>query len=148
MIAAVAFGLDALLRTSETAFLALKWAGVAYLAWLGWRTWGAAVDTPAPPVGALAKREMLTALANPKAYLLFTAFLPQFADPAQPLAPQMAVLGALYIATEAVAASLWAGAGAALGARALTDARRRLMNRVSGGAMMAGAAALSQLRRT
>ena len=147
MIGAVTMGLDVLLRTSEAAFQALKWAGVAYLAYLGVRTWRAPLDVPPAPAAALARREMLTALGNPKAYLLFTAFLPQFVQPGAAMAPQLIVLGALYVAIEGAAASLWAGAGAWLGGPSLTRARRRLLNRVSGGVMIGAAALLARSQR-
>lgn len=147
MIGAVSLGLDALLGTSELAFQALKWAGVAYLVWLGVRTWRAPVDMPPAPTAALARREMLTALGNPKAYLLFTAFLPQFVDPGAAVAPQLVALGALYLAIEGCAAALWAGAGAWLGGPSLTAARRRALNRLSGGVMIGAAALLARSQR-
>ena len=148
MIGAVTLGLDALLRTSELAFQVLKWAGIAYLAYLGIRMWRAPVTAPPAPMTALARREMLTALGNPKAYLLFTAFLPQFVQPGVPMAPQLLTLGALYIAIEGCAASLWAAVGAWVGGPALTEQRRRLLNRMSGGVMMGAAALLTRAQRT
>ena len=148
MIAGVSLGLDALLRASETAFQALKWVGVAYLAYLGVRMWRAPVAAPPAPAAALARREMLTALGNPKAYLLFTAFLPQFVEPGAPMAPQLLTLGALYVAIEGCAATLWAAVGAWLGGPALTARRRRLLNRLSGGVMIGAAALLARAERT
>lgn len=147
MIGAVTLGLDVLLRTSEAAFQALKWAGVAYLAYLGVRTWRAPVKAPPAPAAAMARREMLTALGNPKAYLLFTAFLPQFVEPDAAMAPQLIVLGALYVAIEGAAAAVWAGVGALLGGPSLTAARRRLLNRLSGGVMIGAAALLARSGR-
>lgn len=147
MIGAVTLGLDALLRTSETAFQLLKWAGVAYLAHLGVATWRAPVEAPPVATSALARREMLTALGNPKAYLLFTAFLPQFVEPGAAMAPQLVVLGALYVAIEGAAATLWAALGAWLGGPSLTHARRRLLNRLSGGVMIGAAALLARSQR-
>ena len=120
-IGAVTLGLDALLRTSEAAFQILKWAGVAYLAYLGVQMWRAPVTAPPTATSAPARREMLTALGNPKAYLLFTAFLPQFVVAGAPMAPQLLTLGALYVAIGGCAAALWAGAGAWLGGPALTE---------------------------
>ena len=148
MIGAVTLGLDALLRTSELAFQILKWAGIAYLAHLGVRMWRAPATAPPAPTAALARREMPTALGNPKAYLLFTAFLPQFVQPGVPMAPQLLTLGALYIAIEGCAASLWAAVGAWVGGPALTERRRRLLNRVSGGMMMGAATLLTRAQRT
>ncbi len=148
MIGAVTLGLDAVLRTSELAFQILKWVGIAYLAYLGVRMWRAPVTAPPAPAAALARREMLTALGNPKAYLLFTAFLPQFVQPGAPMAPQLLTLGALYVAIEGCAAALWAAMGAWAGGSALTERRRRLLNRVSGSVMIGAAALLARAQRT
>jgi threonine/homoserine/homoserine lactone efflux protein len=90
---AAAFGLAALLTWSSTAFGALKWAGAAYLLWLGWgmlrSAWRgraaapAAGNAPLPPAmpasaGAEFRRGLLTNLLNPKVALFMLAFLPQF----------------------------------------------------------------------
>ena len=88
---AAAFGLAALLAWSATAFTLIKWAGAAYLLWLGLGLLRAAWqgepsrqgDTPASrpqPLSALAdfRRGLLTNLLNPKVALFMLAFLPQF----------------------------------------------------------------------
>jgi len=145
LVVLVALGLDALLRASELAFVALKWLGAAYLLYLAWQFWNADADASAeievPDASALMRREFLTLMGNPKAYLLLTAFLPQFLKDTGPVAPQLFALGGLYLIAEGLAALLWVGAGAALGAHALTPLRRRIVNRSSAG-LMAGAAVL------
>src|SRR3954452_12874585 len=113
MILLVAAGLGALLAASEAAFTAIKWAGVAYLIWLCVRLWRsgdlpAAADAGSAPSRGLATREFWVGLTNPKAMLLFTAFLPQFADPARALTGQLITLGAIYLAVEFAAASGYA----------------------------------------
>ena len=88
---AAAFGLAALLAWSATAFGLLKWAGAAYLVWLGFGMLRNAWRTPAtaaaeittqtlPRVSALTdfRRGLLTNLLNPKVALFMLAFLPQF----------------------------------------------------------------------
>lgn len=149
LVILVALGLDALLRTSEMAFVALKWLGVAYLLVLAAQFWAADVSAPmeAPEVSSLMRREFLTLLGNPKAYLLLTAFLPQFVDDAAPLMPQLFVLGSVYLAVEGVAALLWVTAGTLVGARALTPARRRIINRASAGLMGSAAFVLARTAR-
>lgn len=143
LIVLVSLGLNTLLKTSEIAFVALKWIGVAYLLYLAWQFWGAETETrfDAPQNTTLMRREFLTLLGNPKAYLLLTAFLPQFTNETAPMMTQLFVLGGIYIVVEAVAALLWVGAGAFAGSRALTPWRRKIVNRVSAG-LMAGAALL------
>lgn len=149
LVVLVAFGLGAVLEASEAAFLVVKWLGVAYLAYLAVRFWNAPVEAePAlPPTGALMRREFLTLMGNPKAYLLLTAFLPQFVDPAAALTPQLLGLGLLYLLIEAVAAMSWVTLGMVVGAHALTPLRRRLVNRVSGGLLGLAAIALARTDR-
>jgi RhtB (resistance to homoserine/threonine) family protein len=101
---AAAFGLATLLAWSATAFSLVKWAGAAYLLWLGigmlrsaWqRPAAAGVDTapPARPVSLAAdfRRGLLTNLLNPKVALFMLAFLPQFI-PAQSAHKTLAFLG-------------------------------------------------------
>ncbi|MBW8639365.1 LysE family translocator [Hoeflea sp. WL0058] len=142
LVVLVSLGLDVLLRTSELAFVALKWVGVAYLFYLAWQFWTADVSTEieAPEVSMLIRREFFTLMGNPKAYLLLTAFIPQFVNDGAALMPQLFVLGALYLLVEGMAALLWVSAGTLVGARALTPLRRRIVNRASAGLM--GTAAL------
>lgn len=117
MILLVGIGLGAVLAASEAAFNAVKYAGAAYLIYVGWRMWRAkpqAETTPLSdePVTALIRRDFLIAIGNPKAIAIFTAFFPQFTDLAQPLAPQYALLGGLFLVLECLAVALYAGFGA------------------------------------
>jgi threonine/homoserine/homoserine lactone efflux protein len=86
-VAAAALGLSALIAGSATAFTVLRWAGAAYLVWLGiglLRSSGAAAAeaTPLPAVNAWRSfvQGFLTNALNPKVALFFLAFLPQFID--------------------------------------------------------------------
>ena len=94
----------ALLAASITALTALRFAGAAYLIYLGIQRWRQIepVHTPAPaPVGRIFAQGIVTQLLNPKVAVFFVALLPQFlnvAQPAQPIALQVAVLGVVYIA--------------------------------------------------
>jgi threonine/homoserine/homoserine lactone efflux protein len=106
---ASAVGLATLVAFAAPVFVAIKWLGVAYLAWLGLCAWRDAVRGPtttqriaAPvPTGLRMFRQgVLLQLANPKAILFFTALLPQFVDPAHPIVPQIAVLAAISIVSE------------------------------------------------
>lgn len=100
---AVALGLAGLLRAVPIAFEIVKWAGAAYLIWLGVRALrrrGGPVDqvavTPASRRTVFAQG-MLTNLLNPKVALFFLAFLPQFVDPERgPVALQIISLGLLF----------------------------------------------------
>jgi threonine/homoserine/homoserine lactone efflux protein len=107
---AAVFGLAALLAVHPQAFLALQWAGVAYLVWLGlgmlhqaWRPRpvGAEADSaPAPrSLGADFRGGLLTNVLNPKVAFFFLAFLPQFV-PAGSLNKTLSflLLGAWFVA--------------------------------------------------
>ncbi|HSS62274.1 MAG TPA: LysE family translocator [Candidatus Limnocylindrales bacterium] len=99
-IAAVGTGLAALLATSVAALAFLRFAGAAYLIYLGVQRWRAAdvVETPrAAPLIRIFAQGVVTQLLNPKVAVFAVAFLPQFLNPAAPIAPQVAVLGAVYI---------------------------------------------------
>ena len=100
MIALVMVGLGAVLAASEVAFTVIEWVGVAYLAWLGIRFWrsdelplAAGGDTSPASWVRLALQEFWVCMTNPKAVLLFTAFLPPFVDPSGPWASQFLTLG-------------------------------------------------------
>jgi homoserine/homoserine lactone efflux protein len=112
LIAASLAGMGTLLAASERAFTIAKWAGAAYLVYLGLKVWRA----PAPVV-ALAVQEagpngpqrlrmfnqgFLVAVSNPKALIFFAAFLPQFMAPDVPYTVQLAVFGGTFVAVEIV----------------------------------------------
>jgi RhtB (resistance to homoserine/threonine) family protein len=82
---AAAFGISTLLRASAVAFLVLKLAGAAYLAWIGiqmLRSRGQAGGEPGRARGSRGARSLrqglLSDLGNPKIAVFFTSFLPQF----------------------------------------------------------------------
>lgn len=106
--AASALGLAALIALAAPVFVAIKWLGVLYLAWLGLCAWrdalrgsgSLAIAKPAPAGLRMWRQGLLLQLANPKAILFFTALLPQFVDPTQPIALQILILAATGIVSE------------------------------------------------
>ena len=104
-------GVTALIAASETAFIALKFAGAAYLVWLGWqalRSPGAKFSAEAgngadaTPMRRYLARGFVANAINPKVALFFLAFLPQFVHPAGGhAAAQTALFGTLF-ATQTV----------------------------------------------
>lgn len=104
LLAAVT-GLAALLHASATAFDVLRYAGVAYLLYMGWATWRSPAalevraDAPARSTGGRIAEAMLVNLLNPKLSLFFLTFLPQFIAPgeAQPT-QRMAQLSLVFMA--------------------------------------------------
>ena len=140
-----ALGLGALLAASETAFWVLKAAGAAYLIWLGIKTFrskttvfdGMPVDgqlaKAAVPARKLYIQGLIVGGSNPKALLFFTAFFPQFLDPAAAWAPQFAVLASTFVAFEFTVLTLCALGVARLAPMLRSGTRMRWFNRVSGG---------------
>ena len=135
---AAAFGLAALLAVQPAAFIALQWAGAAWLAWLGLgllrRAWRGAPEAaaaagaargPAQALWAEFRTGLLTNVLNPKVALFFLAFLPQFVPAAAPsktaafllLGAWFAVQGTLFLALLVLLASRLARWQAAAAAR-------------------------------
>ncbi len=147
VLMASAAGLAALLTAVPGLFDMLRYAGAAYLAWLGFRaiTARSAPLDVAPdtiPSGHLFRGGFLVGISNPKLLLFATAFLPQFVDPAGSQPVQFAIL----VATFAVVECLWYAAYAVGGrslARHLTRPRvRRWFDRATGGIFIGFGAAL------
>ena len=120
---AAGLGLAALLSSSPLAFAAVKYLGAAYLVFMGVRALaapaakGAAAEAPPLPPGARVFRDaVVVAVTNPKTALFFLAFLPQFADPRSPLAPQMLLLGFTFVALAMLSDSGYALLAGSLGA--------------------------------
>lgn len=158
LIAAVAAGLGGLLARSATAFELLRWTGVAYLAWLGWRLLHAPA-TPSPAAGAPAaparserpcavfRRSFTVAVTNPKGYLFFSALLPSFILPAEPLLPQYGLLAAVFAGIDGAVLLAYALAGAA-GARRFGGPRAlRHLDRASGLTLLALASGMALWQR-
>ncbi len=154
-IAVVAAGLGALLAASETAFASIKWCGVAYLLYLGWRQWHAATgpvslaaagDAVAPR--QLVVRGFLVNASNPKAIVFILAVLPQFIDPLRPLLLQYLELAATMVAVDLVVMAGYTGLAARV-LRLLREPRQqRLLNRVFGALFGTAAALLAGIRQS
>lgn len=100
-----ALGLAALFAVSSAAFTVVKWAGAAYLVYLGVRLWTTASPvastTPQVPVKPLLRvfRDgFVVALLNPKTSLFFAAFLPQFMSTQGSALWQTLALGTVFVA--------------------------------------------------
>jgi threonine/homoserine/homoserine lactone efflux protein len=124
-VAAAALGLSALLASSATAFSVVKYAGAAYLVYLGIRTLlrrdaeHEAEDAPSSSMARAFGQGLVVNILNPKTSLLFLAFLPQFIDPAQGSATtQIFVLGGtaalLGLTVDSLYATIASAAGSAL----------------------------------
>jgi homoserine/homoserine lactone efflux protein len=150
LVTAIAFGLSWILKSSAPLFEAIRWAGAAYLVWLGlqaWRHAGREAEMAAPPGRVHFWRGFLVALSNPKTIAFFTAFLPQFVDPSLPAEFQLAMMCAVSVVMAAVTDTIW-GIAAGLGrAWFMKPARARLLGRASGAVLIGGGVWLSLARR-
>lgn len=121
-LSAVALGAGTLLAASETTFRLLRWVGAAYLVWLGlsqlWSVWrqnhAASLPTESWPATGLLWRGVLVNLSNPKAVLFMAALVPQFIDPARPLAPQYGLIAVTMCGVDALVMGAYASLAARL----------------------------------
>lgn len=116
MIALAASGLAVVLYTSETLFFLIKLFGAMYLLWIAFNLW----RSQASPVVdiernknwfGLVKQEFALAAGNPKAILIFTAFLPQFVDVTANVNTQFFILGSTFLVLEMLAISIYVAFG-------------------------------------
>ncbi len=141
-------GLGAVLVASAALFTAVKWLGAAYLVWLGVTLWRAPAEAPPPLPARRAFRDaFVVTVLNPKSIGFFVAFLPQFVDPARPLAPQGALLLATFVGLGTLNVLAYAGFATRLGAAIRAPGVRRWMNRAGGGAMVGAGIATALARR-
>lgn len=148
MIAIAASGVAVVLQASAWAFNLVKILGALYLFYLAFQLWSApafaAVSAKKNAVVSvslwtLARQEFLVAAGNPKAILIFTAFLPQFVNPLEPAVHQFMMLGLAFLVLEWCAIAAYAFMGARLGRWFSVSVRQRMFNRSCGALLgMAG----------
>ena len=142
--AGVSLGLGALLAASEFAYLVLKWAGAAYLLWLGAglllrprREMGSGAAAPAQDAAQALRRGLLTNLLNPKVGVFYVTFLPQFVPAGASVAGFSFLLAAIHVLLGMAWFALLIAATVPLG-RALARPRvLRAIDRLTGGVFVA-----------
>ena len=141
-----AVGLGSLLATSFWTFTVIKWLGIVYLVYLGSRSLffpsnsliaadGGSVSTRSSFITALTVQ-----LANLKLLLFLAALLPQFLDPTHPVAPQLAVLGPIFMLSDTIIYLLLSMLAARARPLLASPRATRIVSRVSGVAMLCAAA--------
>ncbi|GAB5446750.1 MAG: LysE family translocator [Gymnodinialimonas sp.] len=140
---AAAFGLTALIAASADALWVVKWAGVAYLAWIGVRLILSkpSADAPKPATTALFRQGFVTSSANPYAVVFFGALFPQFIDPSVAILPQLLILGVTYLVVDGLTLIAWGWVAARTLGR-IKVLQGIWLNRISGGLMLAAAVLL------
>ena len=143
--AAAGVGVAALMLRQPELFIAFKWVGGAYLAYLGimmWRSRGrmaipSELDTgPAAGRLQLATQGLVTAVANPKGWAFFMVLLPPFLDGSRPLAPQLSMLIAVILTIEFASMLVYATGGKTLRKLLGKSGNVRLLNRIAGTLMI------------
>jgi homoserine/homoserine lactone efflux protein len=151
-----ATSLGAVIVASYRLFFLIKWAGAAYLVYLGLRSFFGKTSIAALPESGddsrtgprILRDGFFLQAANPKALLFFTAILPQFIDPAHNVALQIFILGISSTLMEFVILFIYGQ----LAGRALSTARNprfeKLTNRIAGSLLIGAGVGLARLRRT
>ena len=142
MMAILVVGLSSVIAAMGWLFDWLRWAGAAYLVWLGWKLLRAPeamvdIQKSSVPKGGFLLQGFLVLMANPKALLWFGAFIPQFIDPTGNYVGQIVVLGVTAMAVALVSDGAYAvvtGRASAM----LSRKRVRLVSRLSGGFLIGG----------
>lgn len=151
-----ATGLGAVLMASYRVFSAVKWAGAAYLVWLGLSTFFSrspalsvqAARATSPAGFRLMLSGFLMQIANPKAILMFTAFLPQFVDPTAPIAGQMVLMAAISFVIELAVLTVYGCLARQAAAYAARPRYATLSNRVAGSMLLFAAVGMAGIQRS
>lgn len=143
--AAAGAGVAALMLRQPELFVLFKWAGGAYLGYLGimmWRSRGRMAipneleaGPPASPL-QLATQGFVTAVANPKGWAFFMVLLPPFLDGSRPLAGQLSLLIGVILTIEFASMLVYATGGKTLRNVLGKSGNVRLLNRIAGTLMI------------
>src|ERR1700760_3791838 len=143
VIGIVAVGLTSLMATMGYWFDWARFAGAAYLVWLGIkliRTPVEGVETgapPPPPRGGFFLQGFFVALSNPKLLIFFGSFIPQFMDMNKDHLSQVLILGFTFMVLAGLTDAIYALLAGRV--RTVFSAKRtRLVSRISGGFMIGG----------
>jgi threonine/homoserine/homoserine lactone efflux protein len=136
---ASAAGLGALLKASPALYDVLRYAGVAYLVWLGIKAWrapvgggGAADPHTRRSARALFATGLGTGLSNPKLIIFAAALFPQFLDMHRPFWIQLVILVASFVVIEGGWYCVYALGGRSLATWLAPANRQKLFNRATG----------------
>ena len=142
------------MTASKSLFTVMKWAGAAYLAWMGWRMIRSAGRATADLAkvagkskGAAFRDSALVTLLNPKSIGFFVAFVPQFIDPAAPFTPQFILIIATFVGLGGVKALAYTLLAATLRSKVARPDRMAWLQRGSGAVLIGLAVFTTTLRR-
>jgi threonine/homoserine/homoserine lactone efflux protein len=154
LVAAGALGLGAVLSVVADLVHWIRWAGVAYLVYLGLREWRRALRpqpngqaAPMPTARGVFWQGVLVAITNPKTIFFYLAFFPQFLDTALPAGPQLLLMSASFVLIAVMLDSVYAMLAGRL-RPVLIDARRaRIRHGLTGMLLLGTGLGLALARR-
>lgn len=147
------FGIAWVLSALAQWFDILRWAGAAYLVYLGLKQWfaraqGLEDQQAARPGHSLFWQGAVVALTNPKTIIFYAAFLPQFMDPALPASGQLFVLSATFLIVAGALDMTYAILAGRLRPWLTGERRGRIRNKLTGALLMGTGVALALTRRS
>jgi len=146
-LVAVVLGMAAFIELAAEALTWIRWAGVAYLVYLGIRTW----NEPAEDLSKVAAapvmfwRGSMIAVVNPKTLLFSAAFLPQFVVENGSASGQLAMVAIVFLAVLSLGDMIWASTASS--SRRLLDRFAGARNRITGGFLVAAGVGLALARK-
>ncbi|MEN8188864.1 MAG: LysE family translocator [Thermodesulfobacteriota bacterium] len=145
-------GLSSLLNVVAEAFEWLRWAGAAYLVYLGIKQWRSASEPLEFDTSSISKRSLfvqglVVTIPNPKSLIFIAAFLPQFIDAAHPLGLQFTFIVPTFLVITFTVTSVWALAAGKV--RGYLQSQRVFQSvfRAGGGLMIIAGVGLGLVRR-
>jgi threonine/homoserine/homoserine lactone efflux protein len=148
-------GLGVVIASSEWVFILIKWAGAAYLIYLGVACLMSKQEsyTKAKEESQTATRShylsgFIVGASNPKAIVFFTALFPQFIATNAPLMPQYLIFASTFVVMELTWLLFYAYLGARSSNWLLAKGRAKVFNRLTGGVFIGAGTLLSFTNRT
>lgn len=150
-----ATGIATLILASNTLFSIIKWIGVAYLIYLGLsaifsKAGGIRIDPQSKAVSnnKTFYQGLVVQLANPKALMYFSALLPQFIDPNEPIMLQMFIMGLTCFIADIIVYSVFSRMGAQLAREQVKAWVISLINKAAGIALITTGIKMASLENT
>ncbi|MEU2629430.1 MULTISPECIES: LysE family transporter [Kitasatospora] len=151
----VVVGLGVIIQASPIAFNVLKWAGVAYLFYLGLAQWlskGSPItlregDKPKIGIFEIIGKGISLNLINPKGYIFMLAVIPQFIVAGHSLAPQYVAVALTFAFTDLVVMAGYTGLASRVALRLKTEKQVGVLNKVFGSLFMLAAVVLATFQQ-
>ncbi len=150
-VTVVGFGMSSLLSVIGEWFTWIKWAGAAYLIWLGISAWRESFLSKNVSESTQEPRSFISGfivgVTNPKTLLFYAAFFPQFIDPAFSTAFQLIVLCPTFVLVGGTIDLIYALSASTAGKWLVHPKAKRVTDRVSGTVLIAAGAGLAATRK-